>query len=103
LKILANEKIAGCIIRTLRERGHDVLSVKESMRGASDGVCPKALSSDVARVRYCDADSKRPGLPEDIAALVEKLAADLTIVRLVNISPSLIPLHAIYRESRANA
>ena len=36
MKIFANENIAGSIIRTLRERGHDVLSVKESMRGTSD-------------------------------------------------------------------
>jgi len=36
LRIVANENIAGSIIRALRERGHDVLSVKESMRGASD-------------------------------------------------------------------
>jgi predicted nuclease of predicted toxin-antitoxin system len=36
LKIFANENIAASVIRALRERGHDVLSVKESMRGASD-------------------------------------------------------------------
>ncbi len=36
LKTLANENIAGPIIHALRERGHDVLSVKEGMRGASD-------------------------------------------------------------------
>jgi len=33
---VANENIARSIIRALRERGHDVLSVKESMRGAGD-------------------------------------------------------------------
>ncbi|MCC6363643.1 MAG: hypothetical protein IT165_08960 [Bryobacterales bacterium] len=40
----------------------------------------------MARVRYYDADRKRPGLPEDIAALVEKLTSDQAVVRLVNTS-----------------
>ncbi len=41
----------------------------------------------MARVRYYDPARKRPGLPEDVAALIEKLTADLTVVQLVNISP----------------
>ncbi|MEZ4733928.1 MAG: hypothetical protein R3E79_43100 [Caldilineaceae bacterium] len=40
------------------------------------------------RVRYFDADRRRPGLPEEVAALVEMLTADRTIVKLVNLSPS---------------
>lgn len=39
-----------------------------------------------ARLRYFDADLKRPGLPEDVAALVEGLEADRTLVHLVNLS-----------------
>ena len=39
------------------------------------------------RLRYFDADQQRPGLPEDVAALVERLEADRTVVTLVNISP----------------
>ena len=38
----------------------------------------------MARLRYFDPDSSGPGLPEDIAALVEKMEADRTVVRLVN-------------------
>lgn len=38
------------------------------------------------RVRYYDMDKTRPGLPEDVAALVEKLEADKTVIYLVNIS-----------------
>ena len=34
--MIANENIAGAVVRELRRRGHDVLSVKESMRGADD-------------------------------------------------------------------
>lgn len=40
----------------------------------------------MARVRYFDAGQKRPGLPEDVAALVEKLTATQTVLRLVNTS-----------------
>lgn len=39
-----------------------------------------------ARARYFDLDRKRPGLPLDVAALVEKIEADRTVVHLVNTS-----------------
>ena len=39
------------------------------------------------RVRYYDALARRPGLPEDVAALVSALDADSTTVELVNASP----------------
>ena len=37
-RFLANENISRSIIRELRSRGHDVLSVKESLRAAKDRV-----------------------------------------------------------------
>ncbi len=39
------------------------------------------------RLRYFDAERKRPGLPPDVAALVSRLEADRTVVELVNLSP----------------
>jgi hypothetical protein len=39
------------------------------------------------RVRYFDAEERRPGLPRDVAALVERLEAERTVLRLVNLSP----------------
>ena len=36
MRILANENFPGPVVRALRELGHDVLWVKEIMRGASD-------------------------------------------------------------------
>ncbi|MCC6169941.1 MAG: hypothetical protein IT329_22170 [Caldilineaceae bacterium] len=39
------------------------------------------------RLRYFDAERRRPGLPPDVAALVERLEADETVVTLVNLSP----------------
>lgn len=38
------------------------------------------------RVRYFDPLSRRAGLPEDVAALVESLTADSTLLSLVNVS-----------------
>jgi hypothetical protein len=39
------------------------------------------------RLRYFDPDRHRPGLPADVAALVEGMADDETVVTLVNVSP----------------
>ena len=39
-----------------------------------------------ARLRYYDARARRPGLPPDVAALVTKLEAGRTVVRLVNLN-----------------
>ena len=39
------------------------------------------------RVRYFDAERQRPGLPQDVAALVETITADRTVLTLINLSP----------------
>jgi len=39
------------------------------------------------RLRYFDAQARRPGLPPDVAALVSHLDADSTTVQLINLSP----------------
>jgi len=39
-----------------------------------------------AQVRYFDADRQRPGVPEDVAVLVDELAAERTGIQLVNLS-----------------
>ena len=36
MRVIANENVTGTVIRKLRQQGHDVLSVKESMQGADD-------------------------------------------------------------------
>jgi len=36
MKFMMNENVSGTVIRCLRDRGHDVCSVKESMRAAPD-------------------------------------------------------------------
>src|SRR6185295_19597209 len=52
-----------------------------TMGGVHPGVGGNSL---VARLRYFDANKRRPGLPEDVAALVEKLTADSATLTLVN-------------------
>ncbi len=39
------------------------------------------------RLRYFDPDLRRAGVPEDVAALVEKMSADSVTVQLVNLNP----------------
>ena len=36
MRLICNENIAATVINSLRNRGHDVVSVKESMPGATD-------------------------------------------------------------------
>ncbi|WP_199620910.1 hypothetical protein [Paenibacillus alkalitolerans] len=40
----------------------------------------------MARLRYYDAERRRPGLPRDVAALVTALEADRAVVQLVNLN-----------------
>lgn len=41
-----------------------------------------------ARLRYFDVGRRRPGVPPEVAALVERLAPDSIVVRLVNLHPT---------------
>jgi hypothetical protein len=41
----------------------------------------------LCRARFFDCERRRPGLPRDVAALVETLQAERTVVRVVNLSP----------------
>lgn len=46
MRLLVDENVAGTVIRNLRERGHDVLSVKESMRSEADDVIPARAQAE---------------------------------------------------------
>ncbi len=41
----------------------------------------------ICRLRYYDAQRQRPGLPEDVAALVREVKAERTVLTLVNLNP----------------
>jgi hypothetical protein len=60
---------------------HSLLNL--AMGSADQG---RGGNSLVARLRYFDAAKRRPGLPEDVAALVERMTADETVVTLVNVN-----------------
>jgi hypothetical protein len=53
------------------------------------GGLPPGNSGSVlhCRVRYFDSVERRAGIPKDVAALVEEMTADRTVLTLVNVSP----------------
>jgi hypothetical protein len=61
-----------------------VANLVELMLGGLHQVFPGALLH--CRLRYFDPDRRRAGVPDDVAALVEKLSADETTVTLVNLN-----------------
>jgi hypothetical protein len=54
-----------------------------------------------ARVRYHDADARRPGLPPSVAALVSRIDPEATVVDLVNLDPE--ARHAVIVQAGAFA
>ncbi|HEY4308566.1 MAG TPA: hypothetical protein VGN12_03850 [Pirellulales bacterium] len=64
------------------------------------GLYPGHVASPLhARVRYFDPDTHRAGLPNGVAALVEKLSADAATVTLVNIDP--LASHSVVMQAGA--
>jgi hypothetical protein len=63
-------------------------SVESMIELAMGGLPPKNRGKLLfARLRYFDPVRRRAGLPEDVAALIEKMSDDETVVTLVNTSP----------------
>jgi len=67
MRIIANENVSTTVIRELRRRGHDVVSVKESMRSATDRAVLRRASAEDRLVVTHDKDfgtlAFRWGLP----------------------------------------
>jgi hypothetical protein len=62
-------------------------SVRSLIRLMLGGLPPGNSGNGVhCRVRYFDPQRRRAGLPEDVAALVEQLTADRTVLTLVNVN-----------------
>ena len=62
-------------------------SVKSLINLTLGGIHPGHKGSVLhCRVRYFDPEKRRAGLPDGVAALVEKISADTTVVSLVNTS-----------------
>jgi predicted nuclease of predicted toxin-antitoxin system len=78
MRIIANENIMATVIRELRNRGHDVHWVKESMPMAADDVILAAAQSEQRVVLTHDKDfgelAFRYGLPAECGVLLIRLA-----------------------------
>jgi predicted nuclease of predicted toxin-antitoxin system len=80
MRIIDNENISGVVISKLRRRGHDVLSVKEVMRGSSDA---KVLSRANVKKRLVITHDKdfgelafRSGLNTESGVLLFRLSGE---------------------------
>ena len=78
MRWIVNENVSGTLIRSLRNVGHDVLSVKESMRGAGD---PDILARAQAEQRVVVTQDKdfgelayRCGLPASSGVVLFRLS-----------------------------
>ena len=56
IRFLANENVPAAIVAALRERGHDVFWIKESMRGAGDPIVLALAQTDRRIVVTLDKD-----------------------------------------------
>ena len=80
LRFVANENISGTVIERLRAAGHDVLSVKETMRGQTDTAI-LARVQDEERVLITQDKgfgelAFRWGLPVSCGAILLRLGGD---------------------------
>ena len=80
MRLLANENIPGSVVERLRQNGHDVLAVKESMRGAMD---IDILARAQAESRVLISQDKdfgelafRSGLPAQCGVILFRLDGD---------------------------
>lgn len=82
MRFLVNENVAGTVIRQLRQRGHDVLSVKETMRSETDQEALARAQTDEWIVVTHDMDfgelAFRSGLPASCGVILLRLSGDNT-------------------------
>jgi predicted nuclease of predicted toxin-antitoxin system len=56
MRFVANENVPAAVVAALRERGHDVFWIKESMRGAEDSIVLAHAQSEQRIVVTLDKD-----------------------------------------------
>jgi hypothetical protein len=97
----AQAQVRHRLARMDRHRGTDVSEADIHLWQQSNPVVTEALVQltwggpqviyngglQQARVRYYDADARRPGLPPSVAALVSAIDPEATVVDLVNLDP----------------
>jgi predicted nuclease of predicted toxin-antitoxin system len=78
MKILANENVPAPVVAALRQRAHDVLSVKDGMRGAPDREILARAQAEGRIVVTCDRDfgelAFRFGLPAGCGVVLLRLS-----------------------------
>lgn len=78
MRLVANENVSGTVIRRLRELGHDILSIKEAMRAASDEEVLARAQSDRRIVLTHDKDfgelAFKYGLPAECGVVLLRLS-----------------------------
>ena len=80
MRLIANENVSATVIHELRSRGHDVVSVKESMRSAPDhAVLRRAVEEDrlvITHDKDFGALAFRWGLPATSGVILFRLSGD---------------------------
>jgi predicted nuclease of predicted toxin-antitoxin system len=80
MRILVNENMAASVVAALRDRGHDVLAVKESMRGEEDAVILARAQAESRLVVTQDKDFEelafRSGLPAQCGIILFRLSGN---------------------------
>jgi predicted nuclease of predicted toxin-antitoxin system len=92
MRIVADENVSATVIHELRERGHDVLSVKESMRSAPDRAVLQRAAEESRLIITHDKDfgalAFRWGLPATSGVILFRLsgrAPDVDNERILNV------------------
>lgn len=80
MRFITNENIPGGLVAALRSSGHDVLSVKESMRGEQDAAILKRGVAEDRLVVTQDKDFAelvfRLGMPADCGVVLFRLSGE---------------------------
>lgn len=80
MRIRVNENMARSVVQKLRDRGHDVLAAKESMRGEEDSTILARAQAEARLVITQDKDfgelAYRSGLPAQCGIILFRLAGD---------------------------
>lgn len=95
MRFLADEYIPGSVIAELRNRGHDVLSAKESLRGEDDAAVLSHAQADSRVVITRDKDfgelAFHFGLPSACGVILFRLPTadrDVSVQRIVDVVES---------------
>jgi predicted nuclease of predicted toxin-antitoxin system len=80
MQLIVNENMSKTVVQALRDRGHDVFAVKESMRGADDAAILARAQAESRLVVTQDKDfgelAFRCGLPAQCGIILFRLAGD---------------------------